>query len=386
MPSRAPAPAAPKAAARGSTSAGRNASRPTRGGAERHSTCWKSFATSQHQRGEPSSMSPRQPRDRVDGRARREREHEPRRLLGDQPHLKSARKDFEIALLCRPRIGPRARSCDEWRGQKTCRSPPWIRSARARFVRRAPLGRRVLLLLRDDRRRRPERAPTRCCCRSCPRASRRARPPGGDWLLVARRAAVRVPRARRNPLLQSHVAVTSGVRLRRRLPAPAVRAWRPHHKLVGGRFALCVGSWVAAVSPGIVTAETVATFDRYPYDGIIFGPGCVCRTTGAQDRALQVLPVHARERAVRPLLPVAQPGGRRAQLPRLSVPSCTSLLAYGPSRPARSPSIVTEQARSRPRRARGARERRSYCRWNARPLPAVTPPPPPLSSAPPAQF
>ena len=94
----------------------------------------------------------------------------------------------------------------------------------------------------------------------------------------------------RNPLLQSfYVAVIFGAYGffvyvgYPRLPC-AYMAW-PHHKLVGaGVFALCVGSWVAActVSPGIVTAETVATFDRYPYDGIIFGPGGVCRTTGVR--------------------------------------------------------------------------------------------------------
>ena len=81
------------------------------------------------------------------------------------------------------------------------------------------------------------------------------------------------------PVLSTHVAAAPEQR------AALVLGTSIGKNIIGaGVFALCVGSWVAActVSPGIVTAETVATFDRYPYDGIIFGPGGVCRTTGVR--------------------------------------------------------------------------------------------------------
>ena len=252
---------------------------------------------------------------------------------------------------------------------------------------------------------------TRCCCEVLARARRRLRAaPAARRRLAAaaRRAAVRCPCTSATLLLQSfYVAVifgaTSAGSSYRRLPAPAVRvsmASAAHHKLVGaGVFALCVGSWVASVH-GLAR-------HRHGRDGRdVRPPRCRRRhhlrlarrrvpTMGVRKIAsLQVLPVHARERrAVRPLLPVAKPGGRRAQLDCLRksrVPArarLALLLRTGPSRPARSaaPSCAT----SRPRSGRSSRARACTCLrriagdgTRAGLALRKTPPPPPPASSP----
>jgi palmitoyltransferase len=55
-----------------------------------------------------------------------------------------------------------------------------------------------------------------------------------------------------------------------------------YHKYVGyAVFAACglTWRWASTASPGIVTPETLARYDHYPYDGVLFLPGVACPVT-----------------------------------------------------------------------------------------------------------
>jgi palmitoyltransferase len=56
-----------------------------------------------------------------------------------------------------------------------------------------------------------------------------------------------------------------------------------YHKIIGVFvFAMCMASWRYASnsSPGFITARTLAKFDHFPYDNLLFVPGRTCPTVG----------------------------------------------------------------------------------------------------------
>lgn len=56
-----------------------------------------------------------------------------------------------------------------------------------------------------------------------------------------------------------------------------------YHMVIGiFVFAMCMASWWYAsnVSPGFITARTLAKFDHFPYDNLLFVPGRKCPTVG----------------------------------------------------------------------------------------------------------
>lgn len=61
-----------------------------------------------------------------------------------------------------------------------------------------------------------------------------------------------------------------------------------YHKYVGYLvFAACMMSWRKAMStrPGWITARTIAKYDHYPYDNLLFAENRVCRTVGIRKLA-----------------------------------------------------------------------------------------------------